>query len=105
SDRVPKNQVAAAGYLVFAFTYAVFAKAPSHSALWVSMALYGFYYALTNPVLRALVVESVAPESRGRALGIFYFVTSILALLPSVVTGQLCNRFGAPVPLYLSAAF
>ena len=35
------------------------------------MAFYGLFYALTNPVLKALVVESVGNDVRGRALGIY----------------------------------
>jgi MFS family permease len=103
SDRVPKRFVAAAGYLVYAATYLVFAQAPSHTALWVTMAFYGLFYALTNPVLRALVVETVQPDARGRALGLFYFTTSIGMLLASVGTGALWSRFGGGLPFYLSA--
>ena len=45
------------------------------------MAFYGLFYALTNPVLKALVVESVASDVRGRALGIYSFLTSVTTLL------------------------
>jgi MFS family permease len=103
SDRFSKPAIAASGYLVFAATYFVFAKAPSHAALWIMMACYGFYYALTSPVLRALVVETVPADSRGRAFGIFYFVTSITALLASVITGELWKHFGPELPFSLSA--
>jgi MFS family permease len=91
------------GYLVFAATYFTFAAAPSRSIVWGIMALYGFYYALTSPVLRALVVETVPSESRGRAFGLFYFSTSIATLLSSVLTGELWKHFGAALPFYLSA--
>src|SRR5207302_3722550 len=71
SDRGSKSAMAAAGYIVFAIVYLTFAAAPAKSALWMAMAGYGFYYALTDPVLRALVAQTIAPESRGRAFGIF----------------------------------
>jgi len=83
--------------------YAVFAAAPSRIAIWGAFAFYGLFYALTNPVLRALVAQSIAPELRGRAFGVFYFTTSIATLLASVITGELWKFFGAPVPFYLSA--
>ena len=60
SDRFSRSAIAAAGYFVFAVVYFVFALAPSHLAIWLTMAFYGLFYALTNPVLKALVVESVA---------------------------------------------
>jgi MFS family permease len=68
------------------------------------MAVYGFYYALTQPVLKALVVESVGEQVRGRALGIYFFATSVAALAASLITGQLWKHYGAPIPFYFSAA-
>ena len=102
SDRVPKPIVAAVGYLVFALVYLTFAAAPSRAAIWVAMTGYGLYYSLTDPVLRALVVETIAPEARGRALGIFFFVTSIATLLASLVTGELWKHFSPAMPFYVS---
>ncbi len=104
SDRWPKRMIAAAGYLVFAGTYVTFAAAPGRAAIWGATAFYGLFYALTSPVLRALVVETVEPGSRGRAFGLFYFSSSIAALLSSVITGQLWKHYGGALPFYVSAA-
>ncbi len=103
SDRFSRSAIAAAGYFVFAIVYFVFALAPSQLAIWLTMAFYGLFYALTNPVLKALVVETVPGEARGRALGIYFFLTSLTTLLASVITGALWKAYGAPVPFYLSA--
>ena len=103
SDRFSRSAIAAAGYFVFAIVYFVFALAPSQLAIWLSMAFYGLFYALTNPVLKALVVESVAGEVRGRALGIYSFLTSVTTLLSSVITGALWKVYGPAVPFYFSA--
>ncbi len=103
SDRFSRSAIAAAGYFVFAIVYFVFALAPSQLAIWITMAFYGLFYALTNPVLKALVVETVPTDVRGRALGIYFFVTSLTTLLASVITGALWKVYGAPTPFYLSA--
>lgn len=103
SDRVSKPVLAGLGYLVFAAVYFVFAKAPSATAIWLTMGFYGLFYSLTNPVLRALIANTIAPEMRGRAFGIFYFVSSVTALLASLITGELWTRFGAALPFYLSS--
>jgi MFS family permease len=103
SDKVSKPVVAAVGYLVFAAVYLAFAAAPSRAAIWAAMTGYGVYYSLTDPVLRAMVVETITPEARGRALGIFFFVTSIATLLASLLTGELWKHFGAAIPFYLSS--
>jgi MFS family permease len=103
SDRFSRSAIAAAGYFVFAIVYFVFALAPSQLAIWLAMAFYGLFYALTNAVLKALVVESVAVDIRGRALGIFSFLTSVTTLLSSVITGALWKVYGPAVPFYFSA--
>lgn len=111
SDRAAKGSntslwrygTASAGLAVFAAVYIAFAQAPSHAVLFVAMAFYGLYYALTQPLLKAIVVDIVPPEARGRAFGIYYFVTSIAALLASVITGQVWKLWGPRVPFLVSA--
>jgi MFS family permease len=104
SDRCSRRWIAAAGYLIFAVVYFVFGRAPSTLAIWITMAVYGLYYALTQPVLKALVVESVAQDVRGRALGVYFFVTSVATLAASLITGELWKHYGAGVPFYFSAS-
>jgi MFS family permease len=103
SDRISRRGIAAVGYLIFAGVYFVFGLAPSALAIWIAMAIYGLYYALTQPVLKALVVESVPQETRGRALGIYFFLTSVATLAASLIMGELWKFHGARVPFYLSA--
>jgi MFS family permease len=103
SDRFSKRVIAASGYLVFAAVYLIFAAGARVIAIWITMAFYGLFYALTNPVLRALVAGAVSPEIRGRAFGIYYFATSVATLLASVLTGELWKHYGAALPFYLSA--
>jgi MFS family permease len=103
SDRFSRRWMAAAGYLIFATVYVVFGRAPSTLAIWITMAVYGLYYALTQPVLKALVVETVKPEMRGRALGVYFFATSVATLAASLITGELWKHYGAGVPFYASA--
>jgi MFS family permease len=99
-----RRWLAVAGYLIFAAVYFVFGRAPSTLAIWIAMAVYGLYYALTQPVLKAMVVETAAAEIRGRALGIYFFVTSVATLAASLITGELWKHFGAGMPFYFSTA-
>ena len=103
SDHFSRRWIAAAGYLIFAGVYFVFGRAPSTLAIWITMAVYGLYYALTQPVLKALVVETVGEDVRGRALGVYFFVTSVATLAASLITGELWKLYGAGVPFYFSA--
>jgi MFS family permease len=103
SDRFSRRRIAASGYLIFAAVYFVFGRAPSAMAIWISMAVYGLYNALTQPVLKALVVETVGEQVRGRALGVYFFATSVATLAASLITGELWKHYGAGVPFYFSA--
>jgi MFS family permease len=104
SDHFSRRLIAATGYLIFAAVYFVFGWAPSALAIWMSMVIYGIYYALTQPVLKALVVESVREDVRGRALGIYFFVTSVATLAASLLTGELWKTYGGRIPFYISSA-
>jgi MFS family permease len=103
SDRFSRRWIAASGYVIFAAVYFMFGRAPSSLAIWITMAVYGIYYALTQPVLKALVVETVAQDIRGRALGIYFFATSVATLAASLITGELWKHFGPSIPFYASA--
>ena len=104
SDHFSRPGIAAAGYLIFAGVYFAFGQAPSTMVIWIAMAVYGLYNALTQPVLKALVVDAVGENVRGRALGIYFFVTGVATLAASLITGELWKHYGAPIPFYFSAA-
>ena len=104
SDRIPRRLLVAGGYVVFSLVYYIFGSAPGKPAIWSAMAFYGLYYAMTTPVFKAMVVQAAPDDARGRALGLFYFVGSVMALAASIATGELWKHFGARVPFYLSAA-
>ena len=99
-----RKRIVASGMVIFALTYAAFAHGMTPALVYVAMAFYGIYYALTAPVLKALIVDTVPPEHRGGAFGLFDFVTSIAILLSNLLTGLLWKHFGAAVPFALSAA-
>jgi predicted MFS family arabinose efflux permease len=50
------------------------------------------------------VVDTVAKDVRGRALGIYFSVTSVATLAASLIMGELWKHRGARTPFYLSAA-
>jgi MFS family permease len=104
SDHFSRRWIAAAGYLIFAGVYFGFGQAPSPMVIWIAMAVYGLYNALTQPVLKALVVDAVGESVRGRALGIYFFATSVATLAASLITGELWKHYGAALPFYVSAA-
>jgi MFS family permease len=54
-------------------------------------------------VLRALIAAAVPADSLGRALGVYFFISSVGVLLASVITGELWKHYGPRLPFYVSA--
>ena len=107
SDRIGRWKLIAAGWLIYALVYAGFAllTPANHQAVWVLLAIYGIYIALTDGVGKALVAD-VAPKShRGTAMGIYYALTGIASLASSILTGWIWHSAGAASALFTSAAF
>ncbi len=103
SDRLPRKRVIAVGYFLFALVYLGFALGPAVRMVWALFALYGFYYAMTEGVARALVAELVPEGNRGRAYGLMGFVSSLSLLCASTLAGWLWQHFGPGVPFYFSS--
>jgi len=104
SDRLGRRRVMQWGFLIFAGVYAGFALAPSTFLIWPLFALYGFYAAMTEGVSKAAIIDLIAPEHRGSAIGVFYMMTGVAALIANVLAGWLWKEFSAPVALIFSAA-
>jgi len=104
SDRLGRRRVMQTGFLIFAFVYAGFAIIKSPLLIWPLFALYGFYAAMTEGVGKAAVVDFVAPEHRSSAIGIFYMLTGVAALIASTLAGWLWKESGAATALGFSAA-
>jgi MFS family permease len=103
SDRLGRRRIMQAGFLIFALVYAGFALATSTLMIWPLFVLYGFYAAMTEGVSKAAIVDVVAPEHRGSAIGIFYMITGFVMLVASSLVGWLWKEWGAPLALGFSS--
>ena len=103
ADRIGRAPAIAAGWIVYALSYAGLAFLSSPQALWPLLAFYALFYALTEGAERALVADMVAPDARGRAFGVFHAATGLAALPASLVFGILWKAFG-PAAAFLSGA-
>jgi len=107
SDRLGRRRMLALGYAVFACVYLGFALVGGPSARWTVPALflvYGVYYALTEGIQRAFVVDLVPAELRATALGTFAMATGLALLPASVIAGRLWDRVGPAAPFYYGGA-
>jgi MFS family permease len=103
SDRFGRLPILALGYATFAVVYFgwMFATAGWH--VWALFLLYGAYYAATEGVARAFVVELVPKARRGTALGWFGALTGLAALPANVLAAALWSRFGPGLPFGMGA--
>jgi MFS family permease len=95
SDRRGRSFTITAGWIVYALTYAGFAACHATWQVWLLFTIYGAYYGLTEGAQKALVVDMVAKEWQGRALGAFQMAVGVAALPASAVFGVLYREWGA----------
>lgn len=103
SDRISRKKVIVTGWIVYAAVYIGFAYSTKVWHIWTLFCIYGFYYALTEGVEKALVADLVKEELRGTAYGIYNFTVGIVALPSSIICGLLWQRVGSIYALGLGA--
>lgn len=103
ADRVGARPAIAAGWLVYAVTYAGFGLASSAGAAWLLFLLYGLFHGLTEGPEKALVAALAPAERRGAAFGAYHFTIGIAALPASVAFGLVWQHFDAAAAFLLGA--
>jgi MFS family permease len=99
SDRVGRRPAIAAGWAVYAATYAGFAHASSAASLAALFACYGLYHAFSEGPERALVADLAGADRRGAAFGAYHAVTGVMLLPASLLTGWLWQSHGSQTAL------
>ncbi len=102
SDRLGRWRVIALGWAIYAGAYLGFA-CTNAAGIWLLFPIYGFYMALTDGVSKALVVDHARRTRRGTALGVYYMLTGLAALLGNLVVGVIWHEWGATPALCLGA--
>jgi MFS family permease len=95
SDSWGRRKTIISGWLLYAAVYLGFAFASAQWHIWSLFAVYGLFSGLTEGAERALVIDLVPNEWRGRALGAYQAATGIALLPASIAFGVIYNRFGA----------
>jgi len=103
SDRVGKEKVLVAGFLIYAVVYFLFSSADDRGVLIMLFAMYGLYSAATDGVQKAFVSDMVDRNKRGTGLGIYNALIGITLLPASVVAGILYDKVNSSIPFRLGA--
>ncbi|MGZ3512049.1 MAG: MFS transporter [Candidatus Binataceae bacterium] len=94
SDRVGRRKVIVAGWAVYAAVYLGFALANAGWQIWLLFVAYGTFFGLTEGTEKAMVVDLVEPQWRGRALGGYHAVVGVASLPASLVFGVIYQAAG-----------
>ncbi len=85
------------GWAIYAVVYLGLGLATSAWHVWALFAVYGVYYALTEPIEKKLVADLVDLQHKGLAYGWYNFAVGFGALPASLLFGVLYKTYGALV--------
>lgn len=103
SDRIGKEKVLIAGYIIYAIVYYGFGVSSSIGALVALFALYGLYSASTDGIQKAFVSDLVDKNKKGTGLGIYNALLGITLLPASLIAGLLYDKVNSSIPFYFGA--
>ena len=95
SDHWGRRNTIISGWLLYAAVYLGFAFTSAQWHIWLLFAVYGLFSGLTEGAERALVIDLVPDEWRGRALGAYQAASGIALLPASIAFGVIYKHFGA----------
>jgi len=103
SDKLGRRPVIIAGWLVYALVYFGMAFVAEQWQFWALIAVYGFYYGMTEGAEKALVADFVPSELRGTAYGVYHGAVGLAALPASLVFGVVWERIGPAAAFSIGA--
>ncbi|HET9570011.1 MAG TPA: MFS transporter [Bacteroidales bacterium] len=104
SDKIGKEKMLAAGYLLYAFVYFGFGWSTDMRAIMGLFAIYGLYSAMTDGTQKAFVSDLVESDKKGTGLGIYNALIGLTLLPASLLAGILYDKVNANVPFYFGGA-
>jgi MFS family permease len=104
SDRIGKEKILTAGYLIYAIVYYGFGVTSHVGAIVALFAMYGLYSAATDGIQKAFISDITDKNKQGTGLGIYNALLGITLLPASLIAGVLYDKVNSRVPFYFGAA-
>lgn len=104
ADKIGKEKILVAGFLVYAIVYYGFGVTNSVGTIVGLFALYGLYSAATDGIQKAFVSDIIDKNKQGTGLGIYNALLGITLLPASVIAGLLYDKVNSSIPFYFGAA-
>lgn len=103
SDKIGKEKIMVAGFLIYAIVYFGFGITGSIVTIVGLFALYGLYSASTDGIQKAFVSDMIDKNKQGTGLGIYNALLGITLLPASLIAGLLYDRVNSHIPFYFGA--
>ena len=104
SDRIGREKLIIAGFLVYALVYYFFGRFNSITIFIFLFMFYGLYSALTDGSQKALISDIVSRDLKGTGFGLYHAVLGITLLPASLIAGILYDKVNSNAPFYFGAA-
>lgn len=105
SDRLAARWLLLAGLAALLLADLVLALGSGLGTTWVGIALWGLHMALTQGLLSKMVADTVKPQLRGSAFGLFGVATGLAMLGASALAGLLWTLVGPDATFLAGAGF
>jgi len=100
SDRIGRQGLMSLGLIMLIAADAIFACANTPWMVFAGAALWGVHMGLTQGLIAAHLADSITPDVRGTAFGVFGLISGLALLLASLLAGWLWQRLGAPATFW-----
>ncbi|MBO0763240.1 MAG: MFS transporter, partial [Hyphomicrobiaceae bacterium] len=105
SDKGDRGRVLIAGLAMLIVADLVLAAGSGIWGVLAGVALWGLHMGFTQGLLAALVADTVPPELRGTAFGVFNLVSGLALFAASLLAGALWDALGPRATFLAGAAF
>jgi MFS family permease len=104
ADNTNRMQMLLLGFFVFGITYFTFGFSSNKWVICMAFIGYGLYYACTQSVAKAILLQWVNDTQKAAAIGFYEGMNSFVLLLSNAIAGFIWYRFGSKV-LFLGSSF
>jgi MFS family permease len=103
SDKIGKEKILIAGFVIYAIVYFGFGITGSIGTIVFLFALYGLYSAATDGIQKAFISDIIDNNKQGTGMGIYNALLGITLLPASVIAGLLYDKINSHIPFYFGA--
>jgi len=103
ADKVGKEKILIAGFIIYAAVYYGFGITTSTGAIISLFALYGLYSAATDGIQKAFISDMIDNNKKGTGMGIYNALLGITLLPASLIAGSLYDKVNSSIPFYFGA--